>query len=428
MAAGIFISYRRQGELAHARAVYERLRAEFGAAQVFIDLEGLAIGEDFVAALQRQLALCRVMLVLIGPQWLQARDSQGRRRLDQPQDFVRLEVATALARQDVRVVPLLIDGTGMPGDDDLPADLRPLLRRQALSLRFASFDADVRHLVAGLRSVPALWPPAVPGLSTRPAWASDEGADIFGRWAEFTVAGVVQRLRWLPPGAFLMGSPADEPGRVLNEGPQHQVRLTRGLWLADTACTQALWLAVLGGDNPSRFQQHPNCPVDQVSHRDAERFLARLRGRLGAGAEPVLPTEAQWEYACRAGSTTAFGTGAQISTSQANFDGGPAGPSRGCTVAVKSLPPNRWGLFEMHGNVWEWCADGGLRRYQALAAGQSADDPLQPGEPGRDGFRAVRGGGFADPAKRLRSACRDRHARGLPQSDLGFRLALRPQA
>ena len=105
MAAGIFISYRRQDSTVHARAVFERLRAEFGNDDVFMDLEGVEIGEDFIELLDRQLALCRVMLVLIGSEWLNATDARGRRRLDQASDFVRLEVGTALARPGVRVVP-----------------------------------------------------------------------------------------------------------------------------------------------------------------------------------------------------------------------------------------------------------------------------------------------------------------------------------
>lgn len=453
MATGIFISYRRQDAIAQARAVYERLRREFGDEHVFIDLEGLAIGEDFVEALERQLAQCHVMLVLIGPQWLQATDGRGRRRLEQTNDFVRLELATALARRGVRVVPLLIDGTDMPGEDELPADLHPLLRRQALSLRFANFDADARHLVAGLRKMPALQPLvalpvptdqpskaqptviAVPSRAgaqpSRPEWVSGTGEDDFGRWAEFTVKGVMQQLRWVPPGEFLMGSPADEPERFNNEGPQHRVRITRGFWLADTACTQALWLAVMGGNNPARFDDDLSCPVEQVSHDDVRQFLSRLRQVLGAGADPVLPTEAQWEYACRAGTNTPFSFGAQASTDQVNFDGnhpyngGPKGVYRQRTVAVKSLPPNPLGLFEMHGNVWEWCADGGLRQYRGLPAGRAIEDPIQRLRQGHDAHFAVRGGSWFLRARLARSAYRFACQGRSSYRYLGFRLALK---
>ena len=113
MAAGIFISYRRQESTAQARAVYERLTREFGAGEVFIDLEGLDYGEDFVVSLERQLANCRVLLALIGPQWVEAKDGHGQHRLHDENDFVRLEVATALSR-GIRVVPVLMDNTFLP--------------------------------------------------------------------------------------------------------------------------------------------------------------------------------------------------------------------------------------------------------------------------------------------------------------------------
>ena len=481
MAAGIFISYRRQDSIAHARAVYERLGKEFGSDGVFMDLEGVEIGEDFIDLLNRQLAHCLVMLVLIGPMWLNATDARGRRRLDQASDFVRLEVGTALARRGVRVVPLLMDDTVLPGEDELPEDLRPLLRRQALSFRFAQFDADARHLVAGLRraltkagdgaalpaarttgasqaqpAAPAVQKPAVQSARPvpsaeprrmiavqmpwafrddtypgRPAWASDQGDDGFGRWAEFTVQRVVQRLRWIPPGEFLMGSPDDECERHKNEGPQHRVRLSQGFWLADTACTQALWRAVMDGKNPAHFQDDPNNPVERVSHDEALQFLARLRDRLGNDAEPVLPTEAQWEYACRAGTKAAFSFGAKISTEQVNYngnfpyDGAAEGPYRERTVPVKSLPPNPAGLYEVHGNVWEWCADGGKRPYPDAPVGQVVEDPFQPALQGPEAPRALRGGSWFVYARYVRSAYRFADPRGSRDRFIGFRLALR---
>ena len=159
----------------------------------------------------------------------------------------------------------------------------------------------------------ALWATRPNTYPARPPWASDQGDDDFGCWIDFKVAREVQRLRWIPPGEFLMGSPGNEPERFDDECPQHRVRLTQGLWLADTACTQALWRAVMDGQNPADFKDDPNNPVEQVSHDDALQFLARLRDRLGHGAEPVLPTEAQWEYACRAGTTSPFSFGARRS-------------------------------------------------------------------------------------------------------------------
>lgn len=173
MPAGIFISYRRQEALAEARGIYERLRAEFGSDSVFIDLEGLDYGVDFVESLERQLQHCQVLLALIGPQWLATPDGHGGRRLDDENDFVRIELRTALQR-GIRVVPVLLDGALMPRTADLPADLQPLLRRQALELDFRRFDADIARLVGSLRriltpvaSVAPAAPVAVPAPPTQ---------------------------------------------------------------------------------------------------------------------------------------------------------------------------------------------------------------------------------------------------------------------
>ncbi len=120
-------------------------------------------------------------------------------------------------------------------------------------------------------------------------------------WAKVEVEDVPVRFRWIPPGRFRMGSPDDEAGRWKDEGPRHEVTLTRGFWLAETSCTQALWEAVVG-ENPSRFQSSDR-PVDQMSWDDCQGFLEKVNGRV-PGLEARLPTEAEWEYACRAGTET----------------------------------------------------------------------------------------------------------------------------
>lgn len=263
-------------------------------------------------------------------------------------------------------------------------------------------------------------PPVLP-----PACAIAWGDDAYGLWIDVDLAGVVQRFRWIEPGEFLMGSPAYEPERGEREGPRHRVRLTTGFWLADTACTQALWLVVMGGENPSRFQEDARNPVERVSWDDvsgAGGFLQRVAS-LAPGVVAELPTESEWEYACRAGSETPFHFGATIDPEQANYDGnhpyaeGRKGEFRQKTVPVKSFAPNDWGLHEMHGNVWEWCADG-LRDY----ADETVEDPR--GAEGR-AARVVRGGSWLCVAGWLRSAGRGGGHRGSRREDLGFRFALR---
>ena len=250
-----------------------------------------------------------------------------------------------------------------------------------------------------------------------------------GLYAELHVRGVTQRLRYIPPGTFWMGSPDREPDREQREGPRHPVRITQGFWLADTACTQALWLAVMGGKNPARFQDDPRNPVENVSWDDVQRFLQSLQKLLPPGCSPALPTEAEWEYACRAGTNDPFSWGTHIDSTQVNFDGtepyddGPSSGYRQRTVPVASLPPNPWGLYEMHGNVWEWCDDSGIRRYEA--SDEPIDDPRDEGGAGATSPRALRGGAWFGDARDCRSAIRVAFERGYRYDYVGFRLALR---
>ncbi len=150
--SSIFISYRRVGALVHARALFERLRHEFGANEVFIDLEGVDFGLDFVDILNEQLNGCQVMLAVIDPQWATAVDRQGLRRIDREFDYVRTEIVTAL-RRGIRTVPVLIDGAEMPDGSDLPEPLRALTRRNALILDFNRFDAEISRLIGIIRKI-----------------------------------------------------------------------------------------------------------------------------------------------------------------------------------------------------------------------------------------------------------------------------------
>ena len=258
-----------------------------------------------------------------------------------------------------------------------------------------------------------------------PPWASEWEEDAeWGLAATLNLNGVKQTFRWIQPGTFPMGSPPDDVGRFFSE-TQHEVTLTRGYWLADTACTQALWQAVMGV-NPSHFKGDPANPVEQVSWDDVQTFLGRLNA-LVPGLDAGLPSEAQWENACRAGTTTPFSFGKNIMPEQVNYDGtypypypypdakGKRGLNRMCTVPVKSLPPNPWGLYEMHGNVFEWCADW----YGNYPKG-SQTDPSGPPEGVR---RVLRGGSWCVNGRYCRAAGRYRDGPGYRGHDFGFRLA-----
>ncbi|HNO12837.1 MAG TPA: formylglycine-generating enzyme family protein [Accumulibacter sp.] len=255
----------------------------------------------------------------------------------------------------------------------------------------------------------------------RPPWAKELARDGHGLYLDVDCNGVVQRFRWIDPGEFMMGSPPDEPERREDE-VQHPVTLSRGFWLADTACTQAFWQAVTG-KNPSHFQGDPGNPVESVSWDEVQTFIGKLRRRL-PGLPARLPTEAEWEYACRAGTTTPFSFGDQITPDRVNYNGnypyagGKIGRYRGQTVPVASLPANAWGLYEMHGNVWEWCAD----RFGAYPTGPQVD----PQGPRTGGARVLRGGSWSFYGRVVRSACRRRFGPDRHDGVIGFRLALGP--
>jgi formylglycine-generating enzyme required for sulfatase activity len=223
-------------------------------------------------------------------------------------------------------------------------------------------------------------------------------------------------MLWVKPGTFEMGSPLEEEGRYYRE-TQHTVTLTEGYWLGKYPVTQAQWEKVMG-DNPSRFEGADR-PVDTASWDDVTSFceklteLERKAGRLPAGMAYQLPTEAQWEYACRAGTTTAFFFGDSLTSDQANIRGGP-----GETTDVGQYPANAWGFHDMHGNVWEWTADW----YEEFTRG-AVSDPVGPAV-GSD--RVVRGGSWLFTALCARSAYRRRYGPDDRFNFLGFRLSLRP--
>ncbi|MCI5157640.1 MAG: formylglycine-generating enzyme family protein [Candidatus Electrothrix sp. AUS1_2] len=253
-------------------------------------------------------------------------------------------------------------------------------------------------------------------------WAADWGEDRYGLWMCFSLHQVRQTLRWIRPGTFLMGAAKNEQGQRpwLGRETQHRVTLSRGFWLADTTVTQEMWYTVMG-TAPSGFTGDRH-PVERISWRDARTFLRRLNQRI-PGLVARLPTEAEWEYACRAGTDSPFSFGPDISSEQANFNGRypylPAsrGTYRKKTVAVKSLPCNNWGLYEMHGNVQEWCQD-----YWQADLGER--ELLDPRGPARGKYRVVRGGSWVSDACFIRSACRDRFPPRYCFGSVGMRPAI----
>jgi formylglycine-generating enzyme required for sulfatase activity len=201
----------------------------------------------------------------------------------------------------------------------------------------------------------------------------------------------------IPAGEFAMGSPRGEAGRQGSE-TQHNVTLTRPFYLGTTEVTQAQWRALME-KNPS-FVEGEGHPVETITWNDAVEFCRRLSERDGACYR--LPTEAEWEYACRAGTTTAYHTGGKLSTAQANYNGEADNPDHGLnrdeTTPVRSFEPNAWGLYDMHGNVWEWCSD-----WHGPYDAQPTTDPRGPDE---GTTRIVRGGCWVNASAICRSAMR----------------------
>jgi formylglycine-generating enzyme required for sulfatase activity len=234
----------------------------------------------------------------------------------------------------------------------------------------------------------------------------------------------VLELVEIPGGSFIMG--ALREGGYVDERPLHQVFLS-GFWLGKYPVTQAQWQAVMGKQCPGRFRG-PNLPVENICWNEAMEFCLRL-SRM-TGRDYRLPSEAQWEYACRAGTTTPFSLGETITTEYANYVGAhtyrdePRGVYRRGTTPVGSFPPNPWGLYDMHGQVWEFCADAWHDDYSNAPADGSPQVDNHPSGQKRPRFYVARGGSWHEPPNHCRSAMRLRVEEDERMEFYGFRVML----
>ena len=245
---------------------------------------------------------------------------------------------------------------------------------------------------------------------------------VFGN--HIVQAAANMEMIWVEPGTFTMGSPASEADRDSDEA-EHNVTLTNGFYLGKYEVTQAQYEAVMTGNSnslsatPSQYSGNDR-PVEKVSWDDVQIFLTRLNaveqagGRLPTGWQYVLPTESEWEYACRAGTTTAYSWGNSIAASNANYSS--SGISQ--TRDVGQYAVNPWGFYDMHGNVWEWTAD----RYQAVYPTGNVTDPTGPASGSN---RVIRGASWYNPGMRLRSATRNSSASTFRNSTIGFRIGFK---
>ena len=367
MAAKVFISYRRDDTRYQARMIHSAFCKAIPSDHVFMDVDSIPPGANFRKILKGWVDECEVLLALIGPGWIDARDPKTNgRRLDNKSDFVRIEIGEALAR-DIPVVPVLIDGTPMPDVGLLPDDLKELVDRQAEFVEYRTFDADVERLIrklglsqevglAGLlqQPIPAPVPASSDDLYRAKGRIKVDATIVHGAPDGWFLPGN-GKAEWfkdhemgpemvvVPAGKFIMGSPDTEPERSEDESPQHPVTITRPFGVGRHAITRGQFAAFVnntgykteGGayvwagcewkSDPKASWRNPGFPQDDshpvvcVSWKDAKAFAAWLSSQ--SGRDYRLLTEAEWEYAARAGTTTPFWWGPTITPAQANYHG-----------------------------------------------------------------------------------------------------------
>lgn len=514
----VFISYRHDDSAGHAGRVHDRLMQSFGRDLLFMDVDAIPLGVDFIKVLREEVAKCDVLLAVIGTHWLDASDEEGKRRLDSTTDFVRTEIATALQR-GIPVIPILLDGAKIPKVQQLPKDLEGLAARNGLDVRHASFHQDMDKLIAGLKgaSIQGDTPNALSratsrplaSRATRPRWVVISLVGAIGVAGVLFAAHNVKQQTEQPPSSvqlsppvvqqspviakpapssapqppiskieaspqtaqlpsvpraaqppfvpipstrehalqpgdsfkecdncpemvvvpassFIMGSPETEIGRASSEGPQHKVTFAYQFAVARFSVTFDEWDACVtdGGCNgyspPDQGWGRGRRPVINVSRNDIKAYLVWLSRKTAKTYR--LPSEAEREYATRAGTTTPFWWGTSITTSQANYrgteiygDDGVRGEFRNQSLPVDSFAPNPWGLYQVHGNVSEWTEDCWHDNY--IDAPTDGGAWISP-----DCNKHVRrGGSIGSPPSALRSASR-LFSPPMVEPFLGFRV------
>jgi hypothetical protein len=402
----IFISYAQ--DQSHGQHLAEQVQQQLHGAGfvVFRDVSGIAPGTKWAHEIERQLKASKLVVLVVSAKALHS-------------EWVFAECDMA-KEHGIPIIPVFAESLSSP-----------LWLRSLQRLDF-SHQPDWQRLMQAIgvyislpvnsecRQSPLPVSLVSTSMQPQPTWAAVMSDDDYGRYADLNVDGVIQRFRWIKRGKFLMGSPESEAGRSENE-TQHEVALTRNFWLADTACTQALW-QVVTKNNPARFQDDHNNPVEMVGWDDAQKFAIELNNLI-EGLHVRLPTEAEWEYACRTKIYAPFNFGADITLGQVNYGGNDLEltdqkmPYRQRTVPVKFFPANPWGLYEMHGNVSEWCQDR-LGEYPTSLVVDPEN--LNSGSV----CRVLRGGSWKSVKRVVRSAHREGFTTVYRRSHVGFRLAI----
>lgn len=407
----VFISHAHTDRSSVQKRLVDPLRAQD--IDVWYAPENLEPGTDWEDAIRAGLESSDWFLVVLTPEAVASR-------------WVRAEVQWAMDERPGRLIPILLT--------DCPWQDTHLLIRQLQYLDFREPALEeIRRLLAFWDLDSDAAKEAVPS-ATGPIDATAPSVD------ETFVNAIGIKMLPIPAGQFLMGSPPAELRRA-SEEYLHEVVITRSFWISAHPVTQAEYESLVN-ERPSAFSiggresakveglDTAHFPVEGVSWDDAAEFCARLSAspqELARGIEYRLPTEAEWEYTCRAGSSSPFSFGPGLAGEHANCDGRePYGiPTRGTFVGrptqVGPYAPNGFGIFDMHGNVWEWCQDW----YSVNAYSRS--QKRNPRGPSGGTCRVVRGGAWSVPARLCRSACREWYSPSRRLSSLGFRIAASPR-
>jgi formylglycine-generating enzyme required for sulfatase activity len=429
----VFLSYRREDSAYAAQGIFKELETAYGSDSVFMDVHSIPFALDFRQQLIEAVSHCELFVAIIGTKWLTATLDGGRRCLDDSRDYVRIEIEAAF-EGGMTVLPVLVDSATMPGEELLPHSLRDLAYLNAFELPpDRSFHEKLKQIVEVIENcvssgqtnrqrVDSETPP-----SPLRSFVPKKYSMLIQSGQYFSNAAGV-RLRIIPPGEFWMGSPDSDEHADEDERPQHLVRLTRP-FLMSVYCVTQEQFEVISGANYRLERGMELHPAVNVSWFDAVQFcnrLSRLEGLLPCyqtekGSTRIestegyrLPTEAEWEYACRAGSTTKWAFGDDVSDldQYACFDQPSVSP-------VGTKKPNDWGLFDMHGCVWEWCWDWFTPQYETLESSSQRDPRgLVSGEE-----RVIRGGSFFFKAWNTRSAYRMSELPHTKNDNISFRVA-----
>jgi formylglycine-generating enzyme required for sulfatase activity len=443
----VFISYRREDASGYAQAVYGQLERFLRRDQIFMDVDTIPPGVDFVSNIEQAVAECDVLIALIGKRWMGEREN-GPPRIHDPEDFVHLEIAAALAR-DIRVIPVLVDGASMPSKDQLPRTLQPLVRRNALELSNTRFRYDLDRVSEAVRKtiVPArvtikadkqwprkMWPGGLPtllivlgivvGLWFK--WGEDkqtEKASLSPRKVfrdRLRIGGEGPEMVVISAGTFQMGDLQGSGNK--DAKPVHFVRNQKPI---------AVGLYEVTFEDYDRFAKatgrklsddngwgRGRRPVVKISWKDATDYSEWLSEQTGKRYR--LPTEAEWEYAARAGTQTEYWWGNDLIKGMANCDGCGSQWDNTQTASVGSFKPNKFGLYETAGNVWEWVQDCWHENYTGAPIDGSA---WLEASGGNCGQRVMRGGSWYSEPVYLRSSYRGGSTADYRGTNIGFRLA-----